>query len=118
MNLPADPRRPTPPVPLDEATPPGLPRNLAAALRYAPGDAAPHVVAKGRGAVADEIVRRALAAGVPRVESEALANALVRVELDAAIPPELYLAVAEVLAWVYRIDADARRTTNHDATRN
>lgn len=89
----------------------------AAALRYAPGDAAPTVVAKGSGFVADEIVRRAVAAGVPRVESEALANALVRVELDAAIPPELYLAVAEVLAWVYRIDANARRSTN-DATRN
>ncbi len=92
--------------------------NRAAALRYAPGDAAPTVVAKGSGFVADEIVRRAVAAGVPRVESEALANALVRVELDAAIPPELYLAVAEVLAWVYRIDANARRSTTNDATRN
>lgn len=116
MTLPADPRRPTPPTVFDDAAPSAP--TLAAALRYGPTDAAPHIVAKGRGAVADEIVRRAIAAGVPRVESEALANALVRVELDAAIPPELYLAVAEVLAWVYRIDADARRTTNHDATRN
>lgn len=116
MTLPADPRRPTPPTVFDYAVPSAP--TLAAALRYGPTDAAPQVVAKGRGPVADEIVRRAIAAGVPRVESEALANALVRVELDAAIPPELYLAVAEVLAWVYRIDADARRTTNHDATRN
>jgi len=116
MTLPADPRRPTPPVVFDEAA--ASTPTLAAALRYDPTAAAPQVVAKGRGPVADEIVRRAIAAGVPRVESEALANALVRVELDAAIPPELYLAVAEVLAWVYRIDADARRTTKHDATRN
>jgi len=81
----------------------------AAVLSYTPKDPAPTVVAKGRGLVAEEIIRRAVEAGIPRVESEALANALVRVELDAAIPPELYLAVAEVLAWVYRVDASSRR---------
>lgn len=99
-----------------------LPRTTASlaqatALSYRPGDAAPRVVARGRGLVADEIVRRAIEAGVPRVESEALVNALLRVELDAAIPPELYLAVAEVLAWVYRIDADARHTPTKEPAR-
>lgn len=117
MNRPTDPRPGTANDESMSERPPRAP-NFAAALRYGPSDVAPHLVAKGRGQVADEIVRRAIEAGVPRVESEALANALVRVELDAAIPPELYLAVAEVLAWVYRIDADARRTTNLDATRN
>ncbi len=77
----------------------------AAALSYRSGDAAPRVTAKGRGEVARQIVERAVAAGVPRLESQALADALVRVDLDTTIPPELYLVVAEVLAWVYRVDA-------------
>lgn len=82
---------------------------LAAALRYdGLRDAAPKVVATGKGLVAEEIIRRALEAGVPRVESEALAAALTKVDIDDTIPPELYLAVAEVLAWVYRIDSDLR----------
>jgi flagellar biosynthesis protein len=67
------------------------------------------VVAKGRGEVAAQIIERAVAAGVPRIESQALADALVRVDLETAIPPELYLVVAEILAWVYRVDAGYRR---------
>jgi flagellar biosynthesis protein len=81
----------------------------AVALSYGNGDVAPRVTAKGRGEVAQRIVERAVEAGVPRIESEQLADALVRVDLDAAIPPELDLVVAEVLAWVYRVDARHRR---------
>jgi flagellar biosynthesis protein len=82
----------------------------AAALRYDEShDPAPRVVAKGKGEVAEQIIRRAVEAGVPLMESEALAKALVKIELDAAVPPQLYLAVAEVLAWVYRLDAEAQK---------
>jgi flagellar biosynthesis protein len=93
------------------STTPSPPKVLAkaAALSYTEGDLAPRVVAKGRGEVAAQIIERAVAAGVPRIESQALADALVRVDLEAAIPPELYLVVAEVLAWVYRVDAGYRR---------
>ena len=77
----------------------------AATLQYREGDSAPKVTAKGRGEIAQQIVERAVAAGVPRVESQALADALVRVDLDSAIPPELYLVVAEILAWVYLTEA-------------
>ena len=76
----------------------------AVALRYADGDAAPVVVAKGRGAVAEEIVRRARDAGVFVHESSDLVALLMQVDLDARIPPALYIAVAELLAWLARVD--------------
>ena len=80
----------------------------AAALRYEAGkDRAPRVVAKGRGAVAEEIVRRAREAGVPIHESSELASALMQFELDQQIPPALYVAIAEVLAWAYRLEAES-----------
>jgi flagellar biosynthesis protein len=83
------------------------PAASAVALRYAEGDAAPVVVAKGRGAVADEIVRRAREAGIFVHGSRELVALLMQVDLDARIPPALYLAVAELLAWLARVDEQA-----------
>lgn len=80
----------------------------AAALRYQDGDAAPRVVASGRGEVARRIVEIAEEAGVPVRRDPALAEALARLELDAEIPEALYAAVAEALVWAYRLDASAR----------
>ena len=80
----------------------------AAALRYEAGtDRAPRVVAKGQGAVAEEIIQRAQEAGVPIHESSELASALMQFELDQQIPPALYVAIAEVLAWAYRLEAES-----------
>ena len=79
----------------------------AVALRYAEGDGAPQVVAKGRGLLADEIIRRAQAAGVFVHESRELTALLMQVDLDRRIPPALYVAVAELLAWVYRVEQDS-----------
>lgn len=76
----------------------------AVALRYAEGDAAPVVVAKGRGLVAEEIVRRAREAGIFVHDSRELVALLMQVDLDARIPPTLYLVVAELLAWLARVD--------------
>lgn len=81
------------------------PRAQAVALAYGAGDAAPRVVAKGRGMVADEIIRRARDAGVLVHESRELVSLLMGLDLDQRIPPELYVAVAELLAWIYRIEA-------------
>jgi flagellar biosynthesis protein len=85
-----------------------LPRRHAAALAYDSEDArrsrAPRVVAKGQGHLADEIIERARAAGVPIHESRELTALLTQVDLDQHIPPALYVAVAEVLAWVYRLE--------------
>lgn len=79
-------------------------RATAVALAYGQGDAAPKVVAKGRGLVADEIVRRARESGVWVHESSELVALLMQVDLDMHIPPQLYLAVAELLAWLYRLE--------------
>lgn len=79
-------------------------RALAIALKYAPGDAAPRVVAKGRGLIADEIIARAKAHGVFVHESPELVTLLSQVDLDDHIPPTLYIAVAELLAWLYRVE--------------
>ena len=76
-----------------------------AALAYT-GDGAPLLVAKGSGAVASEILARAAEHGIPVVEDEQLAAALACLPLGDEIPPSLYVAVAEVLAHVYRL-ADA-----------
>ncbi|HYS14227.1 MAG TPA: EscU/YscU/HrcU family type III secretion system export apparatus switch protein [Burkholderiaceae bacterium] len=87
------------------------PRRHAAALAYNSEDArrsrAPKVTASGQGLVADEIIERARAAGVPIHASRELSALLTQVDLDQHIPPALYVAVAEVLAWVYRLEGRA-----------
>lgn len=79
-------------------------RKSAIALAYQARDAAPKVVAKGRGLIAQAIIQRAKEHGVYVHESEDLVGMLMQVELDQNIPPQLYLAVAELLAWLYRLE--------------
>jgi len=80
-------------------------RRAAAALAYRNGDAAPRVVAKGRGVVADSIIEKARASGVYVHESRELLALLMQIALDSHIPPQLYIAVAELLAWLYHLEA-------------
>ena len=79
-------------------------RPSAIALSHAGKRRAPLVVAKGYGAVADSIVRRARENGLYVHESPELVKLLMQVSLDDEIPPQLYLAVAQVLAWLYRLE--------------
>lgn len=83
------------------------PRIEAVALSYQPEDGAPQVVAKGRGVLAEEIIRRAREAGVFVHESPELVGLLMQVDLDERIPTDLYVAVAELLAWIYRLEQGA-----------
>ena len=76
----------------------------AVALAYSSGRGAPRVSAKGRGLIAEEIIRRAKESGVYVHESRELVGLLMQVDLDRHIPPELYVAVAEVLAWLHRVE--------------
>ncbi|HKX52736.1 MAG TPA: EscU/YscU/HrcU family type III secretion system export apparatus switch protein [Nitrosospira sp.] len=76
----------------------------AVALAYRSGDYAPQVVAKGRGLVADNIIREARSHGVYVHESPELVSLLMQVDLDQHIPPQLYRAVAELLAWLYKME--------------
>lgn len=78
----------------------------AIALAYQTGDAAPRIVAKGRGLIAEEIIRRAKEHGVYVHESKELVALLMQVDLDRDIPPSLYRVVAELLAWLYHIEAN------------
>jgi len=78
----------------------------AAALRYEAGsDQAPRVVATGTGIVAERILAEARAAGVPVRDDAALAEALAGLNLGDQVPEALYRAVAEALAWAYRLES-------------
>ena len=79
-------------------------RQSAAALRYRSAQGAPVLLAKGHGLLAGEIIRRAREAGVYVHECPELVSLLMQVDIDERIPPELYNAVAEVLAWVWRLE--------------
>jgi len=84
------------------------PTHFAVALRYDQETAAPICVAKGVDHLALKIRERARASGVTIVENPPLARTLYRsVELEQPIPGELYQAVAQVLAYVYRIKGAA-----------
>ena len=81
-------------------------RRQAVALRYdADAAGAPEVVAKGQGLMAEAIVARAREAGVYVHESPQLVQLLMAVDLDSQSPPALYTAVAELLAWLWRLEA-------------
>ena len=84
-------------------------RRRASALHYRPGDGAPRVVASGGGLVAERIIAAAREAGVPVREDPALAQALAAIDLGEAVPETMWRAVAEALAWAYRLDADVAR---------
>ena len=83
----------------------GARQSSAVALAYANGDLAPKVVAKGQGLVAAQIIERARDAGVFVHESRELVALLMNVDLDREIPPALYRAIAELLAWLYHIES-------------
>ena len=83
-------------------------KKRAAALRYEGGGGSPKVVAAGRGLIAEKILAAAKEAGVPIREDAALAEALAGLELGREVPEELWVAVAEALAWAYRLDVKAR----------
>ena len=77
----------------------------AVALKYEPGkDRAPKVTAKGRGLVAEKIIALAQEGGVPISEDPDLVGALIQLDFEEEIPPDLYKAVAEILAFAYRMN--------------
>ncbi len=79
-------------------------RKKAAALKYKPKeDSAPKVVAKGSGRVAERILEVAKQHRIPLKEDRQLVEVLSSIDLNREIPPELYKAVAEILAFVYKM---------------
>lgn len=82
-------------------------RHSAIALSYADKSKAPVVVAKGYGVAAESIMREARAHGLYVHSSADLVKLLMQVDLDQQIPPQLYLAVAEIMAWIYGLEGRA-----------
>lgn len=84
------------------------PKKRAVALRYDPArDAAPKVVAKGKGQLAEQILRLARENYVPVREDPNLVQVLGRLNIDQEIPKEVYQAVAAILAFLYRVNRPA-----------
>ncbi len=85
-------------------------KRAAVAMRYdVDRDRAPMILATGRGPIADEIIRLADDNKIPLYEDAELAALLSKLELDAEVPPELYVLVAEVLFFVYQLDKMAEK---------
>ncbi|WP_447979475.1 EscU/YscU/HrcU family type III secretion system export apparatus switch protein [Candidatus Nitrospira bockiana] len=89
---------------------PPAPRRRAAAIEYQPDrNPAPRVTAHGEGFTAERIIELAREAGIPIREDPALVQLLMQFDLEACIPPELYAAVAELLAFLYHLDEHWQR---------
>lgn len=79
-------------------------KKVAVALAYQPELGAPKVVAKGSGLIAEAILDKAKEHGIFVHESKELVAILSTLKLDDEIPPQLYTIVAELLAWIYKIE--------------
>lgn len=76
----------------------------AVAVAYEPGEAAPKILATGKGAVAEKIIEKAKESDVPLYKDNKLADTLSKLQIGDMIPPELYEVVAEVLVFVDDMD--------------
>ena len=80
----------------------------AVALKHERGTGtSPHIVATGKGHVADQILEIAFANGVKVREDADLTELLTQLDVDSPIPLEAYAAIAEILAYVYKANAMA-----------
>ncbi|MDH4134271.1 MAG: EscU/YscU/HrcU family type III secretion system export apparatus switch protein [Gammaproteobacteria bacterium] len=82
----------------------------AVALYYS-GQGAPRITAKGQGYIAEEILALAREHHIPLKEDTALVNLLARLELNEEIPEKLYIAVAEVIAFAWRLQGKRHEKT-------
>lgn len=80
------------------------PVRAAVALGYEVGMPAPKVLGQGRGDVAQAILARAKELGIPTKTDPGLVDFLMELKLNDWVPPELFAAVAQVLAWAYDVD--------------
>lgn len=82
-------------------------RKEAVALGYKPGIVdSPTILAKGKGKIADNILMKAKEHNIPIQEDRSLVELLGQLDINQSIPEELYQAVAEVFAFIYRIDQE------------
>lgn len=87
-------------------------RKEAIALGYKPGAIeAPTIVAKGKGKIAENILNKAREHNVPIQEDRSLVELLGQLDINQTIPEDLYQAVAEVFAFIYKIDREKAKNT-------
>jgi flagellar biosynthesis protein len=87
-----------------------LTRKTAIAINYdKTAMAAPKLVAKGRGVIAERLIEEARENGIPVVEDKVLVETLDQLNVNQQIPPELYQVVAEILVSVYRADETMKK---------
>lgn len=85
-------------------------RKKAAALRYNQDkELAPRIVAQGEGLIAENIMNKAKENDVPMLEDGSLVELLAELNINETIPEELYQAVAEVFAFIYKADQQAEK---------
>jgi flagellar biosynthesis protein len=88
-------------------------RRTAVALKYnTTTDNAPKILAKGQGEIAEKIIALARAKGVPMRQDADLVQVLSQLDLRQEIPPSLYHVVAELLAFVYRLNHNYHRLSS------
>lgn len=90
---------------------------MAVALQYGAGNAAPVVVASGMGYMAEKIVETAADAGVPVYEDNSLATALAQLKLGQEIPEELYQAIVEIYVYFLNFDPNEKEKKENTAAR-
>ena len=84
-------------------------RKQAVALRYRPDkETAPRVAAKGSGLIAEKIIELARKHGIPVKDDPDLLEVLSKLEIEEEVPPTVYVAVAELLAFVYSLNRKNR----------
>ncbi len=84
-------------------------RKKAAALKYDGASVAPIVTASGMGQIADNIIKKADESSVPIVYNKELTDLLCNIDIGDSIPPEIYEAVAHIIAYVTDLDSKIER---------
>ncbi|MDH4274225.1 MAG: EscU/YscU/HrcU family type III secretion system export apparatus switch protein [Gammaproteobacteria bacterium] len=95
-------------------TPPEKPPHSAVVLKYSGDAMAPRVVAKGEGLLAQKIIEIARQHNIPLYEDAELVKILSKLDVNDEIPVSLYVAVAEVLAFVYHLSGKTLPTKQAD----
>lgn len=90
-------------------------RLTATAIGYDPEkDNAPRVLASGKGKIAEQILALAHENKIPVHDDPVLVEALSQVDINQEIPPELYAVVAEVLAFIFRVQAKKKASAGSE----
>ncbi|WMM26716.1 EscU/YscU/HrcU family type III secretion system export apparatus switch protein [Tissierella sp. MB52-C2] len=84
-------------------------QNKAVALSYNKEEIAPRVIAKGQNLVAEKIIEKGIEEDITIYKDENLVENLMGLELNETIPEELYDAVAEIIFYIYNLDAQRGR---------